>query len=125
MHVISDIDVNYKHAIAEELNIALTTIKNIQPSGVTPLSEHVREIRANVMAMKDDLSQMGQKVVIVLATDGLPSNEHGVSSSHTRMEFQNALIFHSKKGGKNRKSYYHKENVLEASLKRPGKVGGS
>jgi hypothetical protein len=77
--------------IAEELNTALTTIKNVQPSGVTPLSEHVREIRANVIAMKDDLSQMGQKVVIVLATDGLPSNEQGVSSSHTRMEFQNAL----------------------------------
>ena len=45
--------------------------------------------------------------------------------SHGILEFQNVLIFHSEKGGKNRKSYYHKENVLEASLKRPGKVGGS
>lgn len=77
--------------LAEDLKVALNTMKNTQPSGVTPLSDHVREIRENVVSMKDDLLQSGQKVVIVLATDGLPSNSHGISSSHTRNEFQNAL----------------------------------
>lgn len=77
--------------VEEDLNIALNTIKNVSPSGVTPLSEHVREIRANVMVMEESLSQMGQKVVIVLATDGLPSNAHGVSSTHTQTEFIHAL----------------------------------
>jgi len=77
--------------VVEDLNTALNTIKNVEPSGVTPLSTHVLEIRENVMAMKDDLSKSGQKVVIVLATDGLPSDSRGVSSSHTQMEFQNAL----------------------------------
>ena len=45
--------------IAEDLDTALKTIRNVSPSGVTPLSEHVREIRANVVAMNDNLSQTG------------------------------------------------------------------
>ena len=77
--------------IVEDLDTALNTIRNVSPSGVTPLSEHVREIRANVVAMNDNLSQTGQKVVIVLATDGLPSNSSGVSSQATLTEFQNSL----------------------------------
>merc|ERR1712224_894986 len=63
----------------------------VSPSGVTPLSDHVREIRSNVMAMKDQLSEMGQKVVIVLATDGLPSNPYGVSGQTELTEFKNAI----------------------------------
>lgn len=77
--------------IMEDLSIALDTMKKVSPSGVTPLSEHIREIRANVVAMKDDLFQNGQKVVIVLATDGLPSDATGYSSRSDRNEFTNAL----------------------------------
>lgn len=77
--------------IAEDLNIALQTMRNATPSGVTPLAEHVREIRANVVAMQERLVQNGQKVVIVLATDGLPSDSSGISSQSTRREFENAL----------------------------------
>mmetsp|Transcript_27173 Transcript_27173/g.44910 ORF Transcript_27173/g.44910 Transcript_27173/m.44910 type:complete len:397 (+) Transcript_27173:237-1427(+) len=77
--------------IAEDLNIALNTIKSATPSGVTPLAEHVREIRENVRAMQEQLSENGQKVVIVLATDGLPSDQFGVSNQSTRTEFESAL----------------------------------
>mmetsp|Transcript_23082 Transcript_23082/g.48360 ORF Transcript_23082/g.48360 Transcript_23082/m.48360 type:complete len:410 (-) Transcript_23082:94-1323(-) len=77
--------------IREDLSIALNTIKSASPSGVTPLSEHVREIRSNVMAMKNDLSQNGQKVVVVLATDGLPSDEMGNSGPPQLTEFKNSL----------------------------------
>jgi Mg-chelatase subunit ChlD len=77
--------------LAEDLNVALATIRNASPSGVTPLSDHVREIRENVLAMRQSLVDNGQKVVIVLATDGLPSDTFGVTSDATRMEFQSAL----------------------------------
>lgn len=77
--------------VQEDLQIALNTIQSVSPSGVTPLSTHVREIRENIVAMRDDLSEMGQKVVVVLATDGLPSDNYGVSGSHQRTEFKDAL----------------------------------
>jgi hypothetical protein len=77
--------------VSEDLSIALNTIQNASPTGVTPLSEHVREIRANVMTMKDELFEMGQKVVIILATDGLPSNNYGASNKQTLNEFRDAL----------------------------------
>jgi len=77
--------------ISDDLNVALQTIRSVSPSGVTPLSEHVREIRANVLAMLDQLSETGQKVVIVLATDGLPSNYAGYSGQYERNEFKDAL----------------------------------
>eukprot|EP00536_Pseudo-nitzschia_multiseries_P012053 jgi/Psemu1/298004/fgenesh1_pm.441_\ len=77
--------------IQEDLSVALKTIKSVSPSGVTPLSEHVREIRANIMAMRDTLTQAGQKVVVVLATDGLPSDNAGYSGPHQLNEFKNAL----------------------------------
>jgi Mg-chelatase subunit ChlD len=77
--------------ISEDLNIALSTINNVTPSGVTPLAEHVREIRENVLAMQEELRDNGQKVVIVLATDGLPSDPTGVCSQATRTEFEIAM----------------------------------
>ena len=69
----------------------VTALEKVAQGFLRDVEFETEEIRANVIAMKDDLSKLGQKVVIVLATDGLPSNEQGVSSSHTRMEFQNAL----------------------------------
>jgi len=78
-------------SIPEDVNLALNTIRAASPIGVTPLSDHVREIRENVMAMRDALMQQGQRVVIVLATDGLPSNNYGVSNSGTLKEFKDCL----------------------------------
>lgn len=77
--------------ISEDLAIALNTIQTAAPQGVTPLTEHIREIRGNVMDMKDQLFQTGQKVVIVLATDGLPSDASGVSNQRTLDEFRDSL----------------------------------
>jgi hypothetical protein len=77
--------------IDEELAVALQTMQNATPSGVTPLAEHVREIRANIVAMQEQLINTGQKCCIVLATDGLPSNTQGITDSSSRAEFQSAL----------------------------------
>lgn len=77
--------------ISEDLSIALNIMQMAGPTGVTPLTQHVLEIRANVLAMKDQLLDMGQKVVIVLATDGLPSDQYGTSNQLTRNEFKDAL----------------------------------
>lgn len=77
--------------ISEDLRITLNNIRNIFPSGVTPLSERVQEIGFTVESMKDQLIAKNQKVVIVLATDGLPSNRYAETSQLQLNEFKQAL----------------------------------
>jgi hypothetical protein len=61
------------------------------PNGVTPLAEHVREIRENILSLEPSLLQDGTKVVVVLATDGLPTDYRGLSDQRSKQEFVEAL----------------------------------
>lgn len=77
--------------IRNDIELARRTMMKASPSGVTPLSRHVIEIRELVTTMMDDLNSQGKKVTIVLATDGLPTNETGVGGIRERNEFTEAL----------------------------------
>lgn len=77
--------------IDEDLQVAMQTMIQASPTGCTPLSQHIVEIRANIMDMLPQLQATGQQVVIILATDGLPTDSYGVCSSITRSEFENNL----------------------------------
>jgi len=44
-----------------------------------------------VSSMADELRREGRKVAIVIATDGLPTNEHGVGGSHVSQQFVESL----------------------------------
>ena len=61
------------------------------PGGVTPLARHVREIRENIQSLEPALLRDGTKVVIVLATDGLPTDFRGMSDMNAKREFVEAL----------------------------------
>lgn len=61
------------------------------PNGVTPLADHVREIRDNIKTMEPSLLQDGTKVVVVLATDGLPTDYRGMCDQRTKREFVETL----------------------------------
>jgi hypothetical protein len=74
----------------EDLMIAHKTMR-ASPSGVTPLAEHVREIRENIRSMESSLLHDGTKVVVVLATDGLPTDVGGVCDTRTKRDFVQAL----------------------------------
>jgi hypothetical protein len=77
--------------IDEDLAVAQQTMLNTNPGGVTPLTRHVREMRDNVLRLEPGLRRNGTKVVIVLATDGLPTDPQGYSNDRVKQEFVEAL----------------------------------
>ena len=77
--------------LSEDLAIAQQTVLNTTPSGVTPLTSHLKEIRQNILEMESSLRADGTKVVLVIATDGLPSDNGGISNHTTKREFEQAL----------------------------------
>jgi hypothetical protein len=80
-----------KSAVDEELSVAIAIMQNTQPSGVTPLAQHLLAIREHVFSMQSHLHHSGTKMAIVLATDGLTSDSQGYSNDFIKREFVSAL----------------------------------
>eukprot|EP00616_Rhizochromulina_sp_CCMP1243_P009455 CAMPEP_0118963238 /NCGR_PEP_ID=MMETSP1173-20130426/1227_1 /TAXON_ID=1034831 /ORGANISM="Rhizochromulina marina cf, Strain CCMP1243" /LENGTH=409 /DNA_ID=CAMNT_0006911559 /DNA_START=53 /DNA_END=1280 /DNA_ORIENTATION=+ len=57
----------------EQLQRAMAT----SPSGLTPLTRHIQDIQAQIAAQAEHLERTGEKVVLVIATDGVPSGSSG------------------------------------------------
>ena len=74
-----------------ELQKALTIMDKGRPGGVTPLTNHIREIHSAVAAMAPSLTAEGKRVVVVLATDGLPTDEQGCGGDHIQAQFVQSL----------------------------------
>lgn len=72
--------------IQEELSTFLSSMESMAPHGATPLTARVQEIAVHIASIQDDLRARGQKAAVILATDGLPSNQFG-----GRTAFTNAL----------------------------------
>lgn len=85
------IALNGTENIANELSVALQTISNVSPVGVTPLREHILEVRNNIVALEPQLRRDGSKVSIIIATDGLPSDSQGYSTETVKQDFEHAL----------------------------------
>merc|ERR1711998_750433 len=64
---------------------------NTMPTGCTPLTAHVNHVRDHVQARADSLRAEGKMIVVVLATDGLPSDTRGHTTQAANMEFRTAL----------------------------------
>eukprot|EP00977_Amphora_coffeiformis_P009970 scaffold2330_cov153-Amphora_coffeaeformis.AAC.2 len=77
--------------ISEQVAVAQQVMLNTTPGGVTPLIPHLQEVRQNILDMEDQLRAEGAKVVLVLATDGLPTDERGISDRATQQQFVSAL----------------------------------
>ena len=72
-------------------NDAIQLIKKAKPGGCTPLTDHIMAIRAEIEAMLPQLRSHGQKVAIVIATDGLPTDERGYGGHGHQEQFVSAL----------------------------------
>lgn len=71
-----------------ELALAQSTMLNTQPSGVTPLTHHLHEIRQQLASSP---RPPGTKVALVLATDGVPTDARGYSDAFVKQQFLDAL----------------------------------
>lgn len=63
---------NGPDCIQQDIQHALGCMRH-SPRGGTPLTEQVLEIRENVLELQPTLVEKGQKVAIILATDGVPN----------------------------------------------------
>jgi len=75
----------------QDADVAVDVLENMRPDGVSQLTQHVQLIYEKIASMKDQLIENGQKVVVILATDGIPSDQFGESSDATKREFAEAL----------------------------------
>merc|ERR1711972_555953 len=70
------VTVDAHHAAAEQqINSLRKMLQNSGPGGRTPLGARVREIGARLSAQKEHLADHGQKVYLVLVTDGRPDDD--------------------------------------------------
>ena len=87
------IDMKEDTMIKSELGDAMRIMRQVRPSGVTPLTDHIKEIYTIVSSLKSGLEAEGKHVVIVVATDGLPTDELGSTSDYIKDEFIENLRF--------------------------------
>lgn len=77
--------------IPEDLDTLNRTMNNIKPDGVTPLARHVWNIKENIEVIANELVQGGKHVSIVLATDGLPTDDNGFCGNIITDDFVRSL----------------------------------
>ena len=77
--------------VAEEVHYAQSLMRRSKPGGCTPLTSHILEIHREVTALTPALRAKGQRIVIVVATDGLPTDECGYGGEVHQKEFVEAL----------------------------------
>jgi len=75
----------------EDLRNMRSLINKVKPSGTTPLTDHILEIQISIRSMAPQLEKAGKKAVIVLATDGLPTDERGMAGKEASNDFVHAL----------------------------------
>jgi len=68
-----------------------STLEGVTPDGITPLTEHVKRLKQEIQEMSSHLKAQGQKVVIVLATDGLPLDKESSGLPEAKQKFLDAM----------------------------------
>jgi hypothetical protein len=77
--------------LAQEMRLARNILQRTKPAGVTPLTEHILHIEQTIRLFQQELSTSGKMVAIIIATDGIPTDDAGDESERVTEEFVNAL----------------------------------
>eukprot|EP00814_Leptocylindrus_danicus_P013929 CAMPEP_0116006462 /NCGR_PEP_ID=MMETSP0321-20121206/1742_1 /TAXON_ID=163516 /ORGANISM="Leptocylindrus danicus var. danicus, Strain B650" /LENGTH=401 /DNA_ID=CAMNT_0003475019 /DNA_START=632 /DNA_END=1834 /DNA_ORIENTATION=+ len=80
-----------KKAALKEFAKARLFVDQIRPHGVTPLTDHILAIQEQLVDIAPQLNATGKRAVIVIATDGIPTDSQGYDNQCTRSQFVQAL----------------------------------
>jgi len=75
----------------DEIREARTFMNKVQPIGPTPLANHIWNIQKSIHRIAPKLRRENRQVVVVLATDGLPTDTEGYVGEDVDSEFLSAL----------------------------------
>jgi hypothetical protein len=77
--------------VPDDVESAKSIVRQSKPDGVTLLSDHIHEICNHIEEDKHLLLERGQKAVVVIATDAIPSDQYGDTSEEAKEKFFIAL----------------------------------
>jgi hypothetical protein len=80
-----------KDQIPSDLQNAHAILQQTRPTGATPLTQHIIDVQHALRAMAADLNQRGQRVALIIATDGLPTDADGRGGAIEQNRFLEAL----------------------------------
>ena len=82
---------NAKVDLLQDVQNAESIMNRSRPGGSTPLISHIIEIQQSVTEMAPKLLKEGKRVAVILATDGLPTDDYGSYGDLIRDQFVQAL----------------------------------
>ena len=77
--------------VQEDIRHVRSVMYRAKPVGVTPLTTHILQIQQTIQSMAPRLLREGKRVAVILATDGLPTDEEGFGGDDITQEFVQAL----------------------------------
>lgn len=77
--------------VQEEIRTIQQVMQRAKPVGMTPLTTHILQIQRALHQIAPRLRREGQRVAVILATDGLPTDTEGFGGDEITEEFVQAL----------------------------------
>lgn len=77
--------------VEESVKRANEIIEKVGPRGFTPLTMHLERVLDSVQSIQHTLCDRGQQAVVVIATDGLPTDGTGEYTTESREKFETTL----------------------------------
>eukprot|EP00980_Cylindrotheca_fusiformis_P001988 scaffold443_cov125-Cylindrotheca_fusiformis.AAC.37 len=77
--------------VESEIRQARMVMNRTKADGVTPLTRHINEIQGEIRRMLPQLHKAGKRIAIIIATDGLPTDDEGNEGKEIRQDFVRAL----------------------------------
>jgi hypothetical protein len=77
--------------IEESVRRAIGIVQRISPHGWTPLTSHLDSIRDSLRGVERTLVSRGEQAVVVIATDGMPTDDSSNTTEAARQAFEHSL----------------------------------
>lgn len=77
--------------VEEEVREVRNIVLKTSPNGFTPLNDQIKNLMGAIKPLSNILLENGQKAVVTIATDGIPTNKRGKVTKAAKDEFDELL----------------------------------